>query len=106
MNEKSNIPHGDYCYTWEETPSAANNFLGKINKCPYWQVKNINGVDLPWCAYLEAGSLPNSLEQWRGWEDYAAAIQTLQDYFGDKYEEKTRLFLLWDMVKECQQHLP
>ncbi len=31
------IPKGDYCYTWIETPSSANNFKGKVEVCPFWQ---------------------------------------------------------------------
>ena len=98
-----NIPIGHYCYTWEELPDAPD-FHGKINLCPHWQVKNINGVDLPWCALLDAGSLPGSFKNWRSWEDPDVAIEKLKDHFKDEYEEKTALFLLWDQVKECGEN--
>lgn len=37
----SRIPNGLYCYTWKELPTSDNNFKGKINRCPYFEDKNI-----------------------------------------------------------------
>jgi hypothetical protein len=51
--DTSIIPKGDYCYTWKEVPSESNNYRGKVNYCPYYDVKNVNGVEFPWCNYLE-----------------------------------------------------
>lgn len=33
---KGLVPHGNYCYSWEEVPSVKNNFRGKVKKCPFW----------------------------------------------------------------------
>jgi hypothetical protein len=56
--DTSIIPKGDYCYTWKEVPSESNNYRGKVNQCPYYDVKNVNGVEFPWCNYLELGGTP------------------------------------------------
>ena len=49
MKDTSVIPKGDYCYTWKEVPSESNNYRGTVNRCPYYDVKNVNGVQFPWC---------------------------------------------------------
>lgn len=96
------IPKGDYCYTWTETPSHKNNFRGKVKHCPYYEVKNIEGVELPWCSYLELGGTPGNGD-WTGWEDYEKAEKILIKHFGSESEmnDKLSLFLLFDSCKEC-----
>ena len=96
------IPKGPYCYTWKELPSKENNFRGQVNLCPYFQVKNIDGVEFPWCDYLELGGLPGD-GGFVGWSDYKKAIEVLSKHFGgeDKMDEALPLFLLFDQCKEC-----
>lgn len=55
MKDTSVIPRGPYCYTWIEYPSEKNNFIGRTKVCPYYETKDINGVHVPWCNYLELG---------------------------------------------------
>ena len=43
--DTSVIPKGDYCYTWKEYPSAANNYRGTVNQCPYYEVNKECGVN-------------------------------------------------------------
>ncbi len=100
--DTSIIPVGVYCYTWNELPSEKNNFRGTINKCPYLKRENVNGVEFPWCDYLEKGGFPNG-GKWAGWEDEVAAEKTLIEHFGseEKMNEKLSLSLLFDLCKEC-----
>jgi hypothetical protein len=93
--DTSIIPQGHYCYTWLETPSESNNFKGKVKPCPYFTKKEFNGVEVPWCNFLDCGGLDNSHED----ED----IGKLVEYFGDadKMHSALPLSLLWDSVKEC-----
>jgi len=102
MKDTSVIPHGDYCYTWIEFPSVSNNFVGKTKTCPYADVKDINGVHVPWCNYLDLGGTPGD-GKWPGWEDYDKAIDTLNKHFGSEEEtdKQLSLFLLFDGCKEC-----
>jgi hypothetical protein len=92
---KKHIPEGPYCYTWKEIPSEKNGYKGKTIKCPYLIYRNINGVQIPWCEYMDAGSIPNGISD----DHYGKLIE----YFGteEKVQEKLPLFLLWDWVKEC-----
>ena len=100
--DTSIIPKGDYCYTWKEVPSESNNYRGKVSQCPYYDVKNVDGVEFPWCNYLELGGIP-SADKWLGWGDGETAEKVLIEHFGSKetMEEKLSLFLLFDSCKEC-----
>ena len=106
MKDTSVIPHGDYCYTWIEVPSVSNNFVGKTKKCPYADVKDINGVHVPWCNYLELGGYPSS-GKWAGWEDIDKATDILNKHFGSEQEADKNLclFLLFDGCKECGENV-
>ena len=97
------IPYGEYCYTWADDQGESP-FPTKINKCPYLTVKDCNGVEIPWCEYLGAGGSVGDSKRYKGWEDWEKAEQTLKKYFGAEYEEKTELFLLFDMCKECGEN--
>ena len=99
------IPKGNYCYTWKETPSESNKYRGTVNMCPYYDVKNVNGVNFPWCNYLELGGTPGDGE-WTGWEDDNKAEEILTEHFGskEKMEEKLPLLLLFDSCKECGEN--
>ncbi len=102
VKDTSIIPNGDYCYTWIEVPSESNNYHGKTKQCPYYDVKNVNGVEFPWCNYLELGGTPGD-GKWKGWEDHNKADEVLTEHFGSKeqMEDKLPLFLLFDSCKEC-----
>lgn len=94
--DKSLIPKGDYCYTWIETPSVENKFRGKVKNCPYFKYKEMNGVKVPWCDYLECGGLPNN----------GGEINKIRKYYGseEKMDKELPLFLLFDGVKECGEN--
>lgn len=106
MKDTSVIPHGCYCYTWKEVPSESNNYRGTVNRCPYYDVKNVNGVEFPWCNYLELGGTPGD-GNWAGWKDDIKADEVLTKHFGskEKMEEKLSLFLLFDGCKECGENV-
>ena len=106
MKDTSVIPKGDYCYTWKEVPSESNNYRGTVNRCSYYDVKNVNGVQFPWCNYLELGGTPGD-GNWAGWEDDIKADEVLTEHFGskEKMEEKLSLFLLFDSCKECGENV-
>jgi hypothetical protein len=95
----SRIPNGLYCYNWKELPSTENNFKGKINRCPYFEDKNINGVCVPWCDYLECGGISNNHSQ----EDY----KKIRKFYKTKkaMNDDLPLFLLWDLCKECGENI-
>jgi len=106
VKDTSIIPKGDYCYTWIEVPSESNNYRGKTKQCPYYDCMNINGVEFPWCNYLEQGGIPNS-DNWKGWDNYDSAEKVLIKHFGSEetMDEKLSLFLLFDSCKECGVNL-
>ena len=53
---QSLIPEGDYCYKWLETPSAENNFRGKVKTCPFYdKMINLPSRSNGYCHYLKAG---------------------------------------------------
>ena len=106
MKDTSVIPKGDYCYTWKEVPSESNNYRGTVNQCPYYDVKNVNGVHVPWCNYLELGGYPSS-GKWAGWEDIDKATDILNKHFGSEQEADKNLclFLLFDGCKECGENV-
>jgi hypothetical protein len=105
MKDTSVIPKGSYCYTWIEEPSKNNNYRGKTKVCPYYQFKIINGVEIPWCDYLNMGGTPGD-GKWKGWEEENNPMKKLITYFGSEAEvdEKLSLFLLFDMCKECGEN--
>jgi hypothetical protein len=102
LNKKdtSVIPQGYYCYTWVEKPNRDTGFNGKIKTCPYLTKKEFNGVEVPWCNFLNCGGLDNNHDE--------TDIPKLIEHFGseEKMDEELPLFLLWDMVKECGVNEP
>jgi len=67
------IPEGDYCYVWEEQPSAENLYMGKIKVCPFYdKFTQLPEQQNGFCHYLKIGDFTR-----RG------------------------TFLLWDMCKCC-----
>lgn len=102
--DKSKIPKGDYCYTWVEEPSEKNRFRGKVNLCPYWKAREINGVEVPWCDYLNLGGIP-ACGDWKGWKSDDTE-KKLIDFFGseEKMEKELPLSLLFEQCKECGEN--
>jgi len=49
--DESVIPIGPYCYTWIETPSKENNFVGKTSVCPYYKYHNNDIRECEFCGY-------------------------------------------------------
>jgi hypothetical protein len=94
------IPQGDYCYEWIEKPNSKNNFKGSIKTCPHYTTKTFNGVEVPWCLFLNCGGISNHNDD--------SDIQALVDHFGseERMNEILPLSLLWDQVKECGENLP
>lgn len=98
MKDKSLIPKGQYCYTWLEFPSKENGFKGKTKPCPFYGNKDINGVKVPWCSYLEEGGTDNGWED-EEWQKVKARYKTEEDM-----DNALPLSLLWDACKECGEN--
>lgn len=99
MSDKSQIPKGQYCY--EIDPFGDPDLHGgetPIKHCPFSTYKTINGVNVPWCSYLNQGGISNNTSD----EEYEKLI----DYYGieEKLDEELPLDLLWDSVKECGEN--
>ena len=88
------IPKGDYCYSRVEGVSKYGIPLSK--RCPYDTYKEINGVPVAWCSYLELGGILNE----GGTEE---GYKKLIEYFGDEESlwDGLPLDLLFDQCKEC-----
>lgn len=89
--DKSKIPEGPYCYTYEEE---------KFKICPYWDTvegapEQANG----YCHFLEKSDIDIGRETK---EDPEVVITQGEDVI-DKNEVPDFIFngLLWDHVKEC-----
>jgi len=100
MSDKSKIPKGHYCY--EADPFGdpdLNDGEMPIKSCPFSTYKTINGVNVPWCSFLDQGGVDNNISD----RDY----KKLVDYYGseDKMDKKLPLYLLWDSVKECGENI-
>jgi hypothetical protein len=91
--DTSKIPYGEYCYSIIGGPDEQGRL--KTKPCPYLTNKVFNGVEVPWCNFLECGGLNNSHDD--------SEVSKLVDYFGgeSKMNEELPLMLLWDQVKEC-----
>ncbi len=110
------IPIGDYCYN-------ACSSKSKLQFCPHFVGKDINGVRLPYCKLLKMGSVPAGSLNGEEKEKLIAAwgLSHISDdyvtealkYGWHKTEEEARafrtfetpkefdLFMLWDHCKEC-----
>ncbi len=77
------IPHGIYCYTPLQEPSAETNFAYRIKSCPFWE------------RYEEAkhGKLPEDYSEGEQHKGAFCKYLKLGDWNGAD--------LLWDQVKEC-----
>lgn len=92
------IPKGDYCYEWIEPPSEKNGWTGEIKWCPYFQSKIINGVETPWCVFLNLGGIDNrwTEEEWLKIKEHYKSEEEL--------DKELPFFLLWDACKECEEN--
>lgn len=99
MSDKSQIPPSIYCYTWIKFPSEENNWRGKTKFCPFYSFKEINGVKIPWCSYLNLGGMDNNWNE-EDWNKVRSHYKTEEEM-----DKELPLFLLWDACKECDENL-
>lgn len=98
--DTSLIPIGHYCYRRDIFYDGSKLKPGQIAivTCPYSTYKNINGIDVPYCAYLER----------LGWDNKFTEMdmKKLVQHFGseDAVFDKLNLDLLWDSCKECGEN--
>jgi len=93
-NREELIPPGPYCYIPDFTILEDHEGFPTVY-CPYHTSKEINGVIVPWCNFLNQGGISNNTTE----EEY----EKLVEHFGDedKTDEQLPLDLLWDSCKEC-----
>lgn len=95
MKDNSLIPNGAYCYHFDLTfDGKSENGTIPIVVCPYSVIKNINGVNIHWCDYINEGDPGNCSD---------AEFEKLVKYYGseDNVFDNLKLSLLWDDCKEC-----
>ena len=83
--ENNMIPSGMYCYD-------------KNGICPHFTEKDIGGVKITWCSFLENGSAGGITD-----DDF----DKLKSYLGvtdSELFDKYSLDLLWDQVKHCGEN--
>jgi hypothetical protein len=111
--DPANIPLGMYCYVPREREphEPANTLDGRpiryIKLCPYYTTKEFNGVEVPWCAFLNQGGTEGTLKHGQTKEQAAAEWSKLVEHFGteDKVHEALPLDLLFDQIKMCQVNI-
>jgi hypothetical protein len=94
MLDKTKIPTGPYCYRIKKiVPDPVYGVRILTKNCPYSRIKEIDGVEVAWCDYLEKGGLLNETTD----------INKLIEHYGseDAMFEALSLTLLFDSVKEC-----
>lgn len=92
---KKLIPPGQYCYVHDFT-KPSDNISIPIVSCPHRTEKDIAGVQVPWCKFLNSGGTENSKWSEEEW-------QKLITHFGSENNlfDNLPLSLLWDDCKEC-----
>ena len=99
MSDISKIPKGHYCY--EQDPFGDPDLNGgemPVISCPYSTYKEINGINVPWCSFLDKGGVGNIEDE---------EFDKLEKHYGsvDKVWEALPLDHLWDSVKECGENV-
>jgi hypothetical protein len=101
----SNIPEGLYCYKYRERKADEPEFneaglpIRYVEYCPFYGWKEIGGVEMPWCSFLNQGGYDN-IEYSKGeLESIRATFKTQKEH-----DDALPLFLLWDGCKECGQN--
>ena len=93
------IPPGMYCYVLDYTK---DNIFGSdstpVVYCPHSINKEINGINIPWCSFLDKGGVSNDNtdEEWKKLVEYFGSDDNVFDYLS--------LDLLWDSCKECGEN--
>ena len=102
MKDTSKIPEGHYCYVPDVEKNANrgdNSGVYYTKNCPYYSSIEDEGVTIPYCKFMEAGSVENGTSE----EDYDKLIKKYGSI--EKVWEKYPLDLLWDQVKECGENI-
>ena len=100
VKDKTLIPPGPYCYTYlpdNEQPKDLP-YPTKLELCPYYRRREINGTFVPWCDYLNLGGIDNNWSK-DDWEKVRAHFRN-----EGELDKKLPLFLLWDSCKECGEN--
>ena len=90
------IPPGPYCYVIDITkPKQPEEDGAPVVYCPHFTNKEFNGVNVPWCNFVNKGGTSNNHND----EDWAKLVEK----FGsdDNVFDFLPLDLLWDACKEC-----
>ena len=75
-------------------------FRGKTKNCPYYKLKEINGVKVPWCDYLGLGGTEGD-GNWTE-EDWGKLIEHYKTE--EELDKELPLSLLFDGCKECGEN--
>lgn len=91
--DESQIPKGSYCYSLSNELNEHG--FPKTIICPFFEYKEVVGVQVPFCNFLNLGGPQN------GWTEEES--EKIDQFYGsrEKTDEMLPLFLLWDQVKEC-----
>jgi len=104
--DASIIPPGTYCYFGRES-TTIDKETGmpsfKMKMCPYFTHMTFNGVNVPWCSFLNKGGTEGSLKHGQTEAEAEVEWQKLKDYFvtEENMNKVLPLDLLWDSCKEC-----
>jgi len=97
--DTSLIPIGHYCYKFD------NLYEGEVMpghyptvNCPYGGYKDLHGVSMPYCSFLEEYGDDNNLSN-EGYKKLIAHFKTDEAMW-----EVLKLDLLWDSCKECGEN--
>jgi hypothetical protein len=94
--EEKLIPPGPYCYMLDVTREHEYQpEMGiPVVHCPHYRHKEFNGVNVPWCNFINKGGCGNETD-----EEFAK----LAEYFGseDNVFDFLSLDLLFDQCKCC-----
>lgn len=95
-NNKQMIPPGPYCYVIDFTKEFEDGV--PVVYCPFHTTKEINGVYVPWCSFLDNGGISDdhTQEQWDKLIEYFGSDENVFDHL--------TLDLLFDSCKECREN--
>lgn len=100
MSNISNIPKGDYCYSYDEHKKEQV-------LCPYWSLREDKPEQLNgYCSFLKKGDWELSPEfnkriKIKRAKNPDLVGKTASEVFGDDWPSS----MLWDQVKECGENM-